>query len=136
MSWNSIIVPYDSNRKIAAKTLVNQRGDTISIFSGSFLLQSVICDIKKDIDKVAILVSNVLTHYEIDNSTKAVLKEYSPLKCFELKGKAGETKVFDISDPICVKFCEIDEISFQLMELSKEKIILDFKVHLYYRLHN
>ena len=72
MSWNSIIVPYDSNRKIAAKTLVNQRGDTISIFSGSFLLQSVICDIKKDIDKVASEVKSF-------DDYKPIQERYDPL---------------------------------------------------------
>lgn len=137
MSWNSTIAEYDSSRKVAAKHFINRKGDIIEISSGSLIVKSIICKFSQDFgEDVAVLVSNVLTHYDIDPRSRTVLKEFSPLHCFQLKAKAGDKAVFDVDNSVCIKYCEVDEITFQLMTLSKRKIDVNFSVHFFYNLNN
>ena len=133
--WNSILTKYDQTRRLSSVTIVNSKGDKVDFSSGSIKLKSVICKSKKDLKTIAILVSNCSTHYEI-SSRGYPLKEYSPLFTFELNLAANEEKVFSIEDSSeCIKVCEIEELTFQLITLEKKKIDVDnLQVHLFYHM--
>ena len=115
MSWNSVIATYDTKKKKAVKGLVNQRGNPITIISGNVIVKSVILEIKQKIDKPIVLVSNLKTHYDVENQNKVNL-EYSPLHVFQVE-EANQTKVVHIQDSMCINFCEQDEFSFELCDL-------------------
>ena len=130
--WNSIVVPYDTRRKIAAKKLYSKRGNPITILSGKVLIKTVIVEVKQPISKPVILVSNLLTHYDLEGSN--IVYEFSPIHIFDLKD-SNQTKLIELSDPVTIEFCEIDEMTFQLMTIDKKKINVKFSVHLYYKLN-
>ena len=131
--WNSTVVPYIARRKLAAKRFVTQRGSFITIISGTVLIKSIILELKQKIDSPIVLVSNILTHYDIDENSQSV-EEYSPIHVFETD-KSQTTHVIHINKPVCLTFGEVDEITFQLMNLKKKKINVTFSVHLFYKLN-
>ena len=131
--WNSIIVPFDKTKNIARKVLIDHRGEPLDLCTGLVQLKNVICVLKKDFDSVAVLVSNMKTHYEIDSLSR-VIKEYSPLEVFPFKASKGDKKVIAIENPVLINFCELSEFQFQLMDLDKKKISdIEISVHMYYQ---
>ena len=131
-NWNAIIVPFDEKRQIAAKKLYTKRGSHITLLSATVLVKSIIIELKKPISKPMVLVSNLLTHYDVEGAN--VIHEYSPIYVFSIS-ESHTTKVVQVEDPISINFCEKDEISFQLMTIDKKKINLSFSVHFYYKLN-
>ena len=97
--WNAIIIPYDSVKRFASRKLVNSRGETIDIASGSVQLRSIICKHKSQVKTPAFLVSNIKTHFEIDPSSKASVEEYSPLEFLMLEANSNETKIYKFDNP-------------------------------------
>ena len=130
--WNSVVVPFDARRKIAAKRLYSKRGNPITILTGKVSIKNIIVEVKQAISKPVILVSNLLTYYDVDGSN--MVHEFSPIHIFELKD-SNQTKLIELNDPVTIEFCEIDEMTFQLMTLDKKKVNLKFSVHLYYKLN-
>ena len=130
--WNALIAPYDSQRKIAAKKLFTKRGSHITLLSAKVLVKSIILELANPIKKPIVLVSNLLTHFDVDGVN--VNHEYSPIHVFSVS-ESHRTKIVYVDDPICIDFCEKDEMSFQLMTIDKNKINIPFSVHLYYKLN-
>ena len=75
--WNSVIIPFDKDKKIARKTLIDRKGEAVDLSSGHIQIKSVICSFKKDLKKIGVLVSNIKTHYEIDSKTQVILVKHS-----------------------------------------------------------
>ena len=132
--WNAILIPYNSIRKLAAKKLVSKRGNPITILSGTVLIKSIVLELKQKVSDPIILVSNLLTHFDIDENGDNVVKEFSPIHIFQVSD-TYMTKIVHIEKPMCIDFCEVDEMTFQLMTLNKTKVDIPFSVHLYYKLN-
>ena len=77
-------------KKIACKTFVDSKGDSIVLSNGFFHLKSVICEFEKNIDSFAYLASNNSTYYDIDQDTKNVMLEYSPLTLLRIQQRKNE----------------------------------------------
>ena len=131
--WNSVIVPFDSKRKIAVKKFYDSKGSPLSFLSGSIIIKKLIFNAKKTgFKEEIILTSNFLTYKDLDLETDTVLHEYSPIEVFSVKA-SYEVKLVEFQYPQTLRFCNVEEISFQLLNLERRKLNIDFSVHIYYK---
>ena len=133
--WNSLIVPFDEKKKIACKTFVDSKGDSIVLSNGFFHLKSVICEFEKNIDSFAYLASNNSTYYDIDQDTKNVMLEYSPLTLLRIQQRKNESKLYEVENSFPINFKQTEELCFYLLDLDKKKVanISKLLVHVYYK---
>ena len=67
---NSIIIPWDSNLKLARRFLFDSRGEKLVLSRGCLRLRCIIINFAEAIKEVGILCSNVKTFYDLDSFTQ------------------------------------------------------------------
>lgn len=132
-NWNSVIVPYNSQRKIATKKFYDSKGTYLDVISGKIIIKKIIINAKDQaFKKKLMLTSNFLTYYDLDPQTDSVVSEFSPLEVFDVN-ISHEVKIFELRNSQCLLVNEQQEVFFQLLTLNKKKMNVNFNVHMYYQ---
>ena len=131
--WNAQIIPFNTSKKIAFKQLVNRLGEEISINSGLVLLKSLIVKFKANFEQPAILTSNLLTIFDLEDNK--VIVDYTPLQIISLKGRINQVSVIDFGQSIPFSISQIEEIEFRLLDLNKRLLDnIEYSVHIWFKI--
>ena len=132
--WNSVIVPYNSHRKIAVKKFYDSKGSNLEILNGKIIVKKVVIKTKDQaFKKKLILTSNFMTYYDVDPQTENLVTEFSPIELLDVEVSYNKVKIYDIKNPQVLTVNGQEEIFFQLLTLDKKKMITNFDVHMYYK---
>ena len=132
--WNSVIVPYNSHRKIAVKKFYDSKGSNLEILNGKIIVKKVVIKTKDQaFKKKLILTSNFMTYYDVDPQTENLVTEFSPIELLDVEVSYNKVKIYDIKNPQVLTVNGQEEIFFQLLTLDKKKMITNFDVHVYYK---
>ena len=132
--WNSVIVPYNSHRKIAVKKFYDSKGSNLELLNGQIIVKKVVIKTKDQaFKKKLILTSNFMTYYDVDPQTENLVTEFSPIELLDVEVSYNKVKIYDIKNPQVLTVNGQEEIFFQLLTLDKKKMITNFDVHMYYK---
>ena len=98
--WNSVIVPYNSHRKIAVKKFYDSKGSNLEILNGKIIVKKVVIKTKDQaFKKKLILTSNFMTYYDVDPQTENLVTEFSPIELLDVEVSYNKVKIYDIKNP-------------------------------------